>query len=348
MADKLVTLQDENQQPIYPETRASVVKTSSGKTVEEVLGNAGISDAPKDGKTYGRNNGSWVETSQMGEAPTDGFAYARKNGAWAEVIESTETALLDNYSKAESYSSVLPTDSINDAIAKLEAGINGQSGGSSSDDYYLPSGLFSLSNTATSEEIISALGGEDKKTELFSAISNGKHIYINKSSYYGVTPVFPYKLANLLACISFIKNSNSNENIEFVNLIIGSASSGINIKRINGYFLDKRVTTLTSESTTEEISYVFGTSLDKLQKLEKYVEDGNLFFTKLYADNTEFPSYFPLSICVNKSDDSHMIGISGLPGTGLTAYLAIGHLIISYDVASNTYSCSRFNSDITS
>lgn len=37
MADKLVTLQDENKVPIYPETRASVVKTSSGKTVESEL-----------------------------------------------------------------------------------------------------------------------------------------------------------------------------------------------------------------------------------------------------------------------------------------------------------------------
>lgn len=37
MADKLVTLQDENKTPIYPESRASVVKTSDGKTVEAAL-----------------------------------------------------------------------------------------------------------------------------------------------------------------------------------------------------------------------------------------------------------------------------------------------------------------------
>ena len=37
MADKLVTLQDENKTPIYPESRASVVKTSDGKTVEDAL-----------------------------------------------------------------------------------------------------------------------------------------------------------------------------------------------------------------------------------------------------------------------------------------------------------------------
>lgn len=37
MADKLVTLQDENKTPIYPESRASVVKTSDGTTVEDAL-----------------------------------------------------------------------------------------------------------------------------------------------------------------------------------------------------------------------------------------------------------------------------------------------------------------------
>ena len=59
MADKLVTLQDENQQPIYPETRASVVKTSSGKTVEEALGNAGISELSCE-RPAGRHSGNSV------------------------------------------------------------------------------------------------------------------------------------------------------------------------------------------------------------------------------------------------------------------------------------------------
>lgn len=45
MADKLVTLQDENKQPIYPETRASVVKTTSGSTIEtELAGKQPVGD----------------------------------------------------------------------------------------------------------------------------------------------------------------------------------------------------------------------------------------------------------------------------------------------------------------
>lgn len=305
-------------------------------------GTGGIAEAPKDGETYGRNNGLWVKTSQMEEAPTDDKVYARKNKGWANVLESTEKALLNNYIKDDLYTAIEPTDSINSAIAKLEAGLSNMP--SSQDDYYLPSALFNLSNTATSEEIITALGGEDKKAELYSAISNGKHIYINKSTYHGVTPVFSFNLANLTACISFIKLVNSMYNVEFVYLTIGAAKSSIKIKRINGYFLDKRVTNLTSESTSDEISYIFGSSLSKLKEFEKYVEDVNLFFTKLYADNVEFPSYFPLSICVSKDESSHTIGISGLPGKGFAAFFALGHLIVNYDVVSNTYSCIRIDS----
>lgn len=324
-------------------------KTINGQSIVgegdiSLSGTGGIAEAPKDGKTYGRNNGSWVETSQMDEAPSDGNAYARKNKGWANVLESTEKALLNNYIKDDLYTAIEPTDSINSAIAKLEAGLSNMP--PSQDDYYLPSALFNLSNTATSEEIITALGGEDKKAELYSAISNGKHIYINKSTYYGVTPVFSFNLANLTAHISFIKAASIMHNVEFVYLTIGAANSSIKIKRINGYLLDKRVTNLTSESTSDEISYIFGTSLSKLQEFEKYVEDVNLFFTILY--DVEYSSYFPLSICVSKDGSSHTIGISGLPGKGFASFFALGHLIVNYDVVSNTYSCVRTDSPIPS
>ena len=86
---------------------SSAFKTINGESIVgsgniSLSGTGGITDAPKDGKTYGRNNGSWVETSQMEEAPSDGNAYARKNKGWASVLESTEKALLNNYIKSDS------------------------------------------------------------------------------------------------------------------------------------------------------------------------------------------------------------------------------------------------------
>lgn len=39
-----------------------------------------LTDAPSDGKTYGRKNAAWVEVCE--EAPTDGQKYTRKNAGW--------------------------------------------------------------------------------------------------------------------------------------------------------------------------------------------------------------------------------------------------------------------------
>lgn len=55
-------------------------------------GGYGIEEAPMDGTTYGRNNGSWTPVSSGGggsygieEAPTDGGIYARQNGTWVQI-----------------------------------------------------------------------------------------------------------------------------------------------------------------------------------------------------------------------------------------------------------------------
>lgn len=47
-----------------------------------------VQEAPEDGKSYVRKDGTWVEQGQGGgipEAPTDGKSYARKDGEWVVV-----------------------------------------------------------------------------------------------------------------------------------------------------------------------------------------------------------------------------------------------------------------------
>ncbi len=54
-------------------------------------GGYGIEEAPMDGSTYGRNNGSWTSVSGgtggggIEEAPNDGTPYVRFNGYWAPL-----------------------------------------------------------------------------------------------------------------------------------------------------------------------------------------------------------------------------------------------------------------------
>lgn len=60
-------------------------------------------DAPTDGTTYGRKDGSWVSISGGGisDAPSDGKYYGRRNGAWEQVgqpgvIAITASVTLDS------------------------------------------------------------------------------------------------------------------------------------------------------------------------------------------------------------------------------------------------------------
>lgn len=108
MADKLVTLQDENKTPIYPESRASVVKTSDGTTVEDALarkqpsGNYATKEelsnyATTESLTQGLKGKADTtaiptklseltnDSNYLTDAPSDGKQYARKDGAWSEV-----------------------------------------------------------------------------------------------------------------------------------------------------------------------------------------------------------------------------------------------------------------------
>ena len=62
---------------------ASEVKTLLTQTV--------LPDAPSDGKTYGRNNGTWTHVEEgITDAPVDGVQYARQNGEWTPVQTPTE------------------------------------------------------------------------------------------------------------------------------------------------------------------------------------------------------------------------------------------------------------------
>lgn len=321
------------------------LKTINGESIVgsgniSISGTGGITEAPKDGKTYGRNNGLWVVTSQMDEAPSDGNAYARKNKGWATVLEKTETALLDNYLKQDSYTAIEPTDSINSAIGKLEAGLNSQSGGSSSDGiYYLPSSVLELTSTSTSEQIVEAFGGSDKKQELKNAISENKKIYIQGNGTYGITPVYSYNLLGISLYVVFIR---SYPRLEIVQVTF-SISSFCSVYIVNGYSISYKINKLTNDSTSEEISSIFG-GLSQIKELEKAIKDGNMIYTKLDDTST---SRMILSITIQNDGSKYYIAVSGVSGDSYLSSYPIGHLYITYDIASNTFDCQKFINNLS-
>jgi len=57
-------------------------------------GGGGISDAPSDGDTYGRKDGTWEQvTSGISDAPSDGTLYGRQDGDWEEAASPDDIPL---------------------------------------------------------------------------------------------------------------------------------------------------------------------------------------------------------------------------------------------------------------
>ena len=249
--------------------------------------------------------------------------------------------VLGSYNKAASYSAITPGDSISTAIGKLEAGIG--SGSSSSDDiYYLPTAVLTLDTQATKEEIEEAFGGLDKKTELINAIKAGKKIYIQGDKRYSSVHVTAHNFFDNQAYITFIRKITtvSSEIVEigFTN------NSTIKVIEIGGYQVNGKVNLLTSSSTTDEISLALG-GISGIQKLKKAIQDGNSIYTTFYSDSsTEITSSrFNLSVVITSDDSKYEITIRGVQGESFLQALNIGYLYIEYDVASNTFTCERYN-----
>lgn len=254
------------------------------------------------------------------------------------------SGLLGEYTKPASYSAILKGDSISTAIGKLEARLGTSGGGSSSDDiYYLPTAVLTLDTLATSEEIVAAFGGSDKRKELVNAIKAGKKIYIQGNESYSSVPVVAYNFFSLAPYISFIRR-NLTTGSEIVNIAFGSASSNINVISTDGYKVNGKVNLLTSSSTTDEISTALG-GLSGIKKLKKAIEDGNSICTTFYSgSSTEITSArLNLSVIIISDDSKYEITICGVQGDGFLKALNAGYLYIAYDVASNTFTCERYN-----
>lgn len=54
------------------------------------------SDAPSDGKIYGRQDGAWAPVPDPAAAPQDGKIYGVQNGQW-KAIEGTGSAAVTGY-----------------------------------------------------------------------------------------------------------------------------------------------------------------------------------------------------------------------------------------------------------
>lgn len=128
---------------------------------------------------------------------------------------------------------------------------------------------------------------------------------------------------------------------------MSSSPSTINVKNINGVLLKSDINNLNNSSTTSDISKVFG-SLEDIKNLIKQINDGNIFYTKhIITGMTNSYSYIPLGISISTDGSKYYILVSGVQGEGFSLYFNMGYLYIDYDIASNTYTCQKFNTSIS-
>lgn len=247
--------------------------------------------------------------------------------------------VLGSYTKPSAYSAITESDTISGAIGKLEAAI---SNGSSSDFYYVPSAVLTLRSSATSDEILAAFGGSEKRTELANAVKEGKIIVIEGSGAYG-SAIVPhcYALGGLLVYMSFIRNNIGTS--EYVRIDLGT-SSKIQVIYANGFKLSSQINVLKSSSTSGEISSAIG-GLNGILALKKAVEDGNTIYAD--ADNSvlganEISGRMQLSVTVAKYNTSYSIVISGVQSSSFYAALSASYLAIDYNTVSNTFSCQKY------
>ena len=226
----------------------------------------------------------------------------------------------------------------NSGTTQFSCKLSESGGGTADDTYWLPVSVYSLSDGATREEILAALG--DTRA-LSNSVKEGKKIYI-KGAYlfsYVSIPVSVSILGDvLMISFPFVSNSNSDARQKIIKL----ASNAESVKVIypEGYKLNSSVFDLTSSSSNEDISTAVGGE-SGLKEIVQAVKDGNRLVIRGTNDSIGDTTINQDLICNGyeelENGDINLM-ISGI-GYGLFGGIA-GILGIFYTKSSNTFSCS--------
>lgn len=260
------------------------------------------------------------------------------------------SGILGKYSKPTFYSAVSATDTISEAIGKLEAGI-GNSVGDSSGIYYLSSSILDLNKESTADEILSAFGGYEKIEEFLTEVAvNGKlgvirkktkEIISDKSFNIPISFVFTGFLLSYFT-IEFVKTSSTDPlDQKKISISIQYDSTNHSIKKFNivetyptGFRMNSSFYNIVSESTNEEISSAIGGE-SGMRKLIHAIEDGNSIYINGTSPTKQRTELFPDIYMIDENGDMNVI----LFGFGMNLWGVVGgYLVISYEKSSNTFS----------
>lgn len=202
-----------------------------------------------------------------------------------------------------------------------------ESGGGTADDtYWLPNSVYKLSAGAAKEEILAALGDTGA---LNKAVNEGKKIYV-KGTYLFSQISVPVSVSILVDALMISFTFVSNSNSQACQKVIQTWSGGrVKIIYSEGYELNLEVYSLTSSSSSEDISTAVGGEAG-LKNIIQAVKDGNRLVIRSTDDSLGNEAVNQDLICngYEKADNGDMqLVFSGI-GYGLFGGVA-GFLVIN-------------------
>ncbi|MCF2599633.1 hypothetical protein I6E10_13165 [Phocaeicola barnesiae] len=318
------------------------MKTDGSSTIVEVKNLGGNIQT-----TYNFESVSSITVEAINVSPFKQVTFSQKN-----ILQDTNIGpgRLGMYTKPASYSAISKEDSISTAIGKLEAGLSGIN--ASNGVYYLPEDILNVNEESTKEEALSAFGGYEKLEEFLTEVCvNGKQAYIIKRMTginSGASTNIPVSVdhssfGSSFVNLKFISNKAvlTPEDTKFVTLFLAYSPSAKSITLLKyrssylyGYGLEHKFYTLTSESSSDDISSAISGE-SGMRQLIKSVNSGDRIYIK---GNISTPGRTDL-ICnsaVESENGDMSLMFTGL-GYGLWG-VSLGICAISYTKSSNTFS----------
>ena len=256
-------------------------------------------------------------------------------------VNAAQICTMNGYAKPSAYSDISPTDSINTAIGKLEAGIGSGGSGGGDNIYWLPADLISLTAGATHEEILAALGGSLES--IFEAAKEGKEFLIKMNLLNTIVHSihvdvnFPSGVSVIYLNFIYCSSNSQNENSLYTIRVNTSSPSESYVKRIcpEGYSLNSNFISFNSDISSDSISGIVGGEKE-FKRIIQAVKDGN----RLVIIDDENGINQDLSISFYSIDDNGDMQLV-LSGIGPNLWGGYGGILtINYTKSSNTFSCN--------
>ena len=210
---------------------------------------------------------------------------------------------------------------------------------SGDDTYYLPSAITNLNPGSTHENILAAFGGS--LDEVVAALKGGKRITLTYSLFGALNDSFPVSASGTGIYIVKLSYYDPGQRMLIEITCNTATTSQSEVKEIYtaGYPVKPEILSLSSSSTSEEISTAVGGE-SGLKAIIQALKNGNRLFFKGTGENGMVSLVYPYSLIYSVSDNGDMDFSFAYWMYVIFGFSNIG-LSIRYTKSSNTFTCDK-------